>query len=195
MKTMTERDLMKWVDSNLDLSDGPRGATNVEARDLRDLFKGVMLVQYRIMALQHYSVAQLVGNTCRDAAIRAIHEGIKCFPTISDAVKDADENIARTTKRDFMAAHFYELVKSEAIKMRGGSESSNLDTIIGESGLDPVAAKALAQSILDKVDDIIIESDPSPKMVLHEPYRTIRNSVSEWFVAKASQTSIGATNE
>jgi hypothetical protein len=66
-----------------------------------------------------------------------------------------------------------------------GSYASNLDAIISESGIEPAAAKALARSILDKVDDIIIESDPSSKMILHEPYRTIRNSVDEWFFAKS----------
>lgn len=43
-KLMTEKELMDWVDTNLELGSGERGETYVTAKDLRELFAGMMLV-------------------------------------------------------------------------------------------------------------------------------------------------------
>ena len=40
-----------------------------------------------------------------------------CFDSLDSALLDAEENIRRTTKSDFMVAHFYEVVKSEVLTM------------------------------------------------------------------------------
>lgn len=42
----------------------------------------------------------------------------------------------------------------------------------------------ILQLVIDRVDNAILESDPSPKMILHEPYRTVRNNVLEVFYGK-----------
>jgi hypothetical protein len=39
----------------------------------------------------------------------------------------------------------------------------------------------LVELIITEVESIIIESDDSPKMVLHEPYKTIINRIEEHF--------------
>lgn len=36
-----------------------------------------------------------------------------------------------------------------------------------------------AELVVEKCADTVIESDPSPKAILHEPYRTIMNNVME----------------
>ena len=38
-----------------------------------------------------------------------------------------------------------------------------------------------AKLIINECCDVVINSDPSPKMILHEPYRTIMNNIQEHF--------------
>ena len=61
-----------------------------------------------------------------------------------------------------------------------------LQAMIDESGLEPVAARRLADAILEQVDELIIDCDPNPKMILHEPYRTVLNTVHPWFLEDAT---------
>ena len=39
----------------------------------------------------------------------------------------------------------------------------------------------LTELILDECCNVIIDSDPSPKMILHEPYRTIMDNLINHF--------------
>ena len=39
----------------------------------------------------------------------------------------------------------------------------------------------LVYLLLNEIDNALLASDPSPKMILHEPYRTVRNNVLEVF--------------
>lgn len=38
-----------------------------------------------------------------------------------------------------------------------------------------------AQMIIDECCDVVIDCDKSPKMILHEPYRSILNKIQEHF--------------
>ena len=71
-------------------------------------------MQFNIHALRKYHEAQLLGQSRREEAIQKVREGIACFDSPAAALLDAEENIRRFTKSDFMSAHFYEVVKSEA---------------------------------------------------------------------------------
>lgn len=42
---------------------------------------------------------------------------------------------------------------------------------------DPDVIERFAELVLDKAADAVIESDTSPKAILHEPYRTVTNNV------------------
>ena len=44
-----------------------------------------------------------------------------------------------------------------------------------------VDIEVFAQLIVNECCDVVINSDPSPKMILHEPYRTIINNIQEHF--------------
>lgn len=44
-----------------------------------------------------------------------------------------------------------------------------------------VDLEVFAQLIVNECCDVVINSDPSPKMILHEPYRTIINNIQEHF--------------
>ncbi len=41
--------------------------------------------------------------------------------------------------------------------------------------------KRFADRILEEVTDVICECDPSPKMILHEPYRTVDCAITDHF--------------
>ena len=69
-----------------------------------------------VTAIRLYDEAQMLGNRRRDEAMVKVRDGIASFASPEDALLDAEENIARFTKSDFMLAHFYEVVKSEALK-------------------------------------------------------------------------------
>lgn len=43
----------------------------------------------------------------------------------------------------------------------------------------PTHLAAFVNQLVDDVCDTIIECDPSPKMILHEPYRSIVSAVDE----------------
>lgn len=66
-----------------------------------------------IEAFSFYHEAQLLGQPRREEAIQKVHEGIACFASLDDALRDAKENIKRYTKSDFPSAHFYEVVMDE----------------------------------------------------------------------------------
>lgn len=38
-----------------------------------------------------------------------------------------------------------------------------------------------AELIVEECIDVVLSSDPSPKMIVHEPYRTIMNNIVEHF--------------
>lgn len=38
-----------------------------------------------------------------------------------------------------------------------------------------------AELIVEECIDVVLRSDPSPKMIAHEPYRTIMNNIVEHF--------------
>lgn len=44
-----------------------------------------------------------------------------------------------------------------------------------------VDIEAFAQLIVNECCDVVINSDPSPKMILQEPYRTIMINIQEHF--------------
>lgn len=46
---------------------------------------------------------------------------------------------------------------------------------------DDRVVERFAKLIVDKCADSVIESDPSEKMVLHEPYRTVMDNVLRTF--------------
>ena len=69
-----------------------------------------------VAALEYYRQAQLPGNRQRDAAVAKIHDGIAEFCSLRDALRDAEERIEQYTCSNFQLAHFYELVRSEALR-------------------------------------------------------------------------------
>jgi len=76
-----------------------------------------MKMEMNMDALRKYHEAQLLGQPRREEAIQKVREGIACFDSLDAALLDAEENIERNTKSDFMVAHFYEVVKSEVLAM------------------------------------------------------------------------------
>ena len=46
---------------------------------------------------------------------------------------------------------------------------------------DKIRLEKFAELIVEQCTDIVMRSDPSPKMILHEPYRTICNNIWEHF--------------
>ena len=46
---------------------------------------------------------------------------------------------------------------------------------------DDRVVERFAELVVDKCADSVIESDPSEKMVLHEPYRTVMDNVLRTF--------------
>lgn len=38
-----------------------------------------------------------------------------------------------------------------------------------------------AELIVRECMEVVLDSDPSPKMIAHEPYRTIMNNIQEYF--------------
>lgn len=48
--------------------------------------------------------------------------------------------------------------------------------IPGKDGLEK-----FAELIIDECIDVVIESDNNPKMIVHEPYRTIMENIREHF--------------
>lgn len=48
--------------------------------------------------------------------------------------------------------------------------------------IDPlVGLEMFALRIIEQCVDAVLESDPSPKMIVHEPYRTIMNNIYDSF--------------
>ena len=66
-----------------------------------------------ISALRNYHDAQLLGQPQREKAIQKVRDGIACFASLEDALRDAEENIKRYTRSNFQNAHFYEVVRTE----------------------------------------------------------------------------------
>jgi hypothetical protein len=57
-----------------------------------------------------------------------------------------------------------------------------MDSLFSESGDDcETEIKAFAELIVNECCDVVINSDPSPKMILQEPYRTIMINIQEHF--------------
>lgn len=44
-----------------------------------------------------------------------------------------------------------------------------------------VDLQKFVDEIIDKCLDVVIESDPSTKMIMHEPYKTIMDNISEYW--------------
>lgn len=44
---------------------------------------------------------------------------------------------------------------------------------------DDRVVERFAELIVERCADVVIESDPSEKMILHEPYRTVMHNVME----------------
>lgn len=40
---------------------------------------------------------------------------------------------------------------------------------------------SIAEQVIQECIDVVLNSDPSPKMIAHEPYRTIMNNIMEHF--------------
>jgi len=59
--------------------------------------------------------------------------------------------------------------------LQAGGESSN------ENSLHDEVIHRFADLIVDACADAVIDSDPSVKMILHEPYRTVMRNVMEVF--------------
>lgn len=61
-------------------------------------------------------------------------------------------------------------------------EAGFRDAWFSESGDDlENELKKFAELIIDECCDVVINSDPSEKTVLHEPYSTIMNNIIEYF--------------
>lgn len=64
---------------------------------------------------------------------------------------------------------------------------SRIEELAEQSGMTQYVAadnkflERFAELILDDVCDVIIESDPSEKMMLHEPYRSIISDIMQRF--------------
>lgn len=86
------------------------------------------MLMFNLDALKKYHEAQILGNSQRDAAIQKVREGIACFASLIDAVRDADAAIARYTRSDFPLAHFYEVVRAEALNLLLGVEFRQCQT-------------------------------------------------------------------
>jgi len=50
-----------------------------------------------------------------------------------------------------------------------------------DQNCDPDVIERFAELVVDKCADAVIDSDPSVKMVLHEPYRTVMDNVLRVF--------------
>jgi len=59
--------------------------------------------------------------------------------------------------------------------LQAGGESSN------ENSFHDEVIHRFADLIVDACADSVIDSDPSVKMILHEPYRTVMRNVMEVF--------------
>lgn len=59
----------------------------------------------------------------------------------------------------------------------GAAPRDPIQELIEKHGLPELAARAFAEDLLGQVTEAIIECDPSPKAILHEPYRTVMNYV------------------
>jgi hypothetical protein len=79
------------------------------------------MLTFNHAATKMYWEAQRLGNPRREEAIQKVREGIACFDSVMDAIRDAEHWINCYTRSDFMAAHFYELVRSEALKLLLGA--------------------------------------------------------------------------
>ena len=44
-----------------------------------------------------------------------------------------------------------------------------------------IPLEQFAKLIIQECISVVIDSDPSPKMILHQPYRTIVNNIEEHF--------------
>lgn len=56
------------------------------------------------------------------------------------------------------------------------------DYINAEVGeLDYELFEGIIHEVEEVIDNAVIDCDPSPKMILHEPYRTVRNKMSHTF--------------
>jgi hypothetical protein len=55
-----------------------------------------------------------------------------------------------------------------------GHEDPNWDTFVAFQ-------QKFAELIIQECIDVVIDCDESPKMILHEPYRTIMNRIDEHF--------------
>jgi len=90
--------------------------------------EGYDTLEVQWKALFWYSDAKWLGQPKREQAIKVLHKGIACFDSLADAVQDAEENIKRYTCSNFAQAHFYELVRCEALKQVYGDSYSKCKT-------------------------------------------------------------------
>lgn len=66
---------------------------------------------------------------------------------------------------------------NEQIKRLAEQAGCTIDRLgYGEGNLEKFAEIIVAECI-----DVVLDSDPSPKMIAHEPYRTIMNNIQEHF--------------
>ncbi|MES2367673.1 MAG: hypothetical protein V4563_17485 [Pseudomonadota bacterium] len=54
---------------------------------------------------------------------------------------------------------------------------TRIEILVSESK----SKKELARKMIDEIRAIICDSDPSPKMILQEPYRTILQNIEDYF--------------
>lgn len=66
-----------------------------------------------INAMYIYADAMTLSG---DERTKKIRDGVACFRSLTDALDDAEENIERYSKCDFMAANSYEIIKSEILR-------------------------------------------------------------------------------
>ena len=52
---------------------------------------------------------------------------------------------------------------------------------------EPDQIRAMIDTILDEVYDTIISQDPSVKLILHEPYRSIAKAVNDYFYEEVEE--------
>jgi hypothetical protein len=46
----------------------------------------------------------------------------------------------------------------------------------------------LIELVMEECQEVVCSSDPSPKMILHEPYRTIVDNITEHFYGEEDET-------
>jgi hypothetical protein len=64
----------------------------------------------------------------------------------------------------------------------------------GSANVDLALIEVFAALIIDGCTDAVIESDPSEKRILHEPYRTVMNNIMEVFYEFEDQDEVEGDN-